>query len=370
MTSVTIVKKIVEGFLSDDYQSVLTLLNEEADKHKKANRKNAYRELISIIKVIPSSRKKTFTAASTSTQTVAKGSYFQLDSQRSLVNEHRPVVTPEDVVLNSESKALISNFFKEWEFADRLSERSLAPSNKLLLYGAPGTGKTHLAHAIANQLDLPLTIVNLDELVSSYLGSTGKNLRDIFQIPHNKKTILFLDEFDTVAKFRSDEKELGELKRIVTVLLQKIDQFPESSILIAATNHEDILDRAVWRRFPLKIRMDAPTKESIPKIISLFLPNYKIDSHLIIEVFNGLTGSDIKDICLSAVRKSVLDSKTEVTTNDLLISYFSSGFGNEQKMIKKDSYAICKRLRQHGLSVKEISGITGIPYTTLRDNVK
>jgi len=140
-----------------------------------------------------------------------------------------------------------------------LEAKGIKVVTNLLLYGPPGCGKTHLASYIAHELKLPLYLVRLDGLVSSFLGSTAKNIRAVLEFASRTPCVLLLDEFDAIAKLRDDQQELGELKRIVNSFLQNLDALGSEVTLIAATNHEQLLDPAVWRRFQYQLRLDLPT---------------------------------------------------------------------------------------------------------------
>ena len=155
----------------------------------------------------------------------------------------------DEVVLPTTQKTIIQKFVEEQNHAANLEKHNIPVSNRLLLCGPPGCGKTMTAYAIGNALQMPIAYVRLDGLVSSYLGQTSTNLRKVFDSVKNQRIILFLDEFDAIAKKRDDANELGELKRVVTTLLQNFDNLPSNVILIAATIHEHLLDPAIWRRF-------------------------------------------------------------------------------------------------------------------------
>lgn len=368
MASLNLVEKIVKGFLEKDNKLVISLLESEADKLKKSNRKKSYMEIKKLIKKIPLETKELSGTTIKSRRYDQDINYFASNSSNKFVNEYYSKILAEEVILNEDSKKIISSFFREWENKDKLEKHNLFPVNKIILYGKPGTGKTLLAHAIANKLDLPIAIIKLDELISSYLGNTGKNLRDIFKIAEEKEIVLFLDEFDTIGKFRSDSKELGELKRIVTVLLQNIDNFSQRSILVAATNHEELLDKAIWRRFPLKVEMDLPEEESIKKMLRKYFLNHriKIDENKISSLFKGLSGSDIKNLCEFTIREKILLDKKDINTVDLVSAYLML----HKDQDKTEKYEACKILLTSGIKMRVISEISNIPYTTLRDNLK
>ncbi|MBV8271641.1 MAG: ATP-binding protein [Cupriavidus sp.] len=152
----------------------------------------------------------------------------------------------------------VDALLEEWRHVDQLKAANVRPALSTLLFGAPGTGKTMLAHYIAAQLGLPLIVARLDGLVSSFLGTTARNISTLFTFANRYRCVLLLDEFDAVAKLRDDPHELGEIKRVVNTLLQCIDSRTDIGFTLAITNHESLLDPAVWRRFDVRIEVPKP----------------------------------------------------------------------------------------------------------------
>ncbi|MCL2360133.1 MAG: AAA family ATPase, partial [Candidatus Bathyarchaeota archaeon] len=193
------------------------------------------------------------------------------DSTIELVEILQPKVTLSDVALPEKTKEVLLQIIQEQKKSKNLLSKGITPTNRLLFCGPPGCGKTLTANAIAGELEIPIAYVKLDGLVSSYLGQTGTNIRKIFDFVKNKNIMLFLDEFDAIAKKRDDTNDLGELKRIVTTLLQNMDAMPANVFLIAATNHHHLLDPAIWRRFDTSILFEAPNPQQRKQIIEKFL---------------------------------------------------------------------------------------------------
>ena len=211
------------------------------------------------------------------------------------------------IVLNSSAYEQVDKFLVYYNNVDKLMKSGIDIPNTILLYGPPGCGKSKLASYICSKIKLPLVTARLDGMISSYLGNTSKNIRAIFEYAQTVPCILFLDEFDAIAKVRDDNNELGELKIVVNSLLQNIDQLKNGSIIIAATNHEHLLDPAVWRRFGFKIPIDVPDDASRKSLVSLFLPENNLsekEKQILSLSFKGLSGSDIEEIC----NKSRIDS--------------------------------------------------------------
>lgn len=187
----------------------------------------------------------------------------------------------------------------EWANFDALSEIDIAPSKTCLIYGAPGTGKTRLALWIARELGLPVVLVKLDGLVSSFLGTTARNIGSLFTFANRYRCVLLLDEFDAIAKVRDDPQEVGEIKRVVNALLQNLDSRRDVGFTIGITNHPKLLDPAVWRRFEVQLEIPKPDFEMRKAIASHFMPPIIApESHLrLIAWFTeGTTGAEIESL--------------------------------------------------------------------------
>jgi SpoVK/Ycf46/Vps4 family AAA+-type ATPase len=242
------------------------------------------------------------------------------ESRLSLADETFPVEKDVQVFLDSHVEASVNEFVTYVQAADKLVEEGIGISPSLLMYGAPGCGKTELAKYIAAKLGLPLVTARVDTLISSFLGSTSKNLRLLFDHVNARPCVLFLDEFDALAKLRDDRQELGELKRVVVSLLQNIDSIQGKRVLLAATNHEHLLDPAIWRRFSYRLHIDLPKVEARRKMFEKFLAHPMSPKALdrFAKASEKLTGSDIRDICESARRTAVIEHLPEVPEADVL----------------------------------------------------
>lgn len=242
------------------------------------------------------------------------------DSRLNLVDVEMEIKNTDPIILPNVTKVKIDNFIESIRNRDKFIKMGVDLPESVLLYGAPGCGKTSVAQYIAKEIGLPLVVAKFDALVSSLLGNTAKNISRIFSYANEKPCILFLDEFDAIAKARDDKYEVGELKRVVNSLLQNIDQFNNNNILIAATNHENMLDPAVWRRFSNVIEIPKPTEYEIERLLDIYLKEFKYDfkddSKLIktiIKVLNGLSPSDIKTICYSSIKNAIINKEDILT---------------------------------------------------------
>ena len=174
-------------------------------------------------------------------------------------------------LFNESIQSAVDSVINEWRNYDKLVQLSASPSRSCLIYGDPGTGKTMLAKWIAKSVGLPVVLAKLDGIVSSFLGTSSRNIANLFRFANKYKCILLLDEFDALAKLRDDPQEIGEVKRIVNTLLQNLDARSEKGFTIGITNHEKLLDPAVWRRFDVQIDIPHPNPEVREKMFADFI---------------------------------------------------------------------------------------------------
>lgn len=227
--------------------------------------------------------------------------------------------SPKDVVLSAYNRALFDRVMREFRKGDLLKAHGLPVVSKLLFVGPPGCGKTLTAEVFAKQLGLPMITARFDVLVSSYLGETSSNLRRVFDFARSTPTVLFLDEFDAVARSRSDDSEHGELRRVVNSLLQLIDRHTGAGFIIAATNHEEQLDSAVWRRFDEVVFFDEPKDKEIRATIRLKLKNFpaSFDVLKIAPKLKGFTYAEIERVCQNAIKAALLSGNKALSESML-----------------------------------------------------
>ena len=189
---------------------------------------------------------------------------------RDYVVEATPRKRLEDLFLSELCERACRELVEEQHRADLLRSQSLEPRHRVLLVGPPGNGKTSVAEALAEALAIPFFVVRYDAIIGSFLGETAGRLRRVFDYARTTPCVLFFDEFDAVGKERGDVNETGEIKRVVTSLLMQVDGLPSYTVVVAASNHSELLDRAVWRRFQIRLELPAPTQAQLAQYFKTF----------------------------------------------------------------------------------------------------
>jgi SpoVK/Ycf46/Vps4 family AAA+-type ATPase len=216
----------------------------------------------------------------------------------------------DDIVLSLANRNLIHELIQEHHRSDLLRSYSIEPRNRVLLAGAPGNGKTSLAEAIAQSLMVPFYVIRYDGIIGSYLGETASRLKSMFDYIRTQECVLFFDEFDAIGKERGDIHETGEIKRVVSSLLLQIDRLPSYVTVVAATNHPELLDRAVWRRFQIRMELTKPDNQMIEQWLKKFenKVQYSLQhSHkAIASKLQGYSFSEIEEFILDIQRKYIL----------------------------------------------------------------
>lgn len=289
----TEILRIIEGGLTNDKRKVISYSNRLADR---LSQEGDTVFAACIRKKIEDTNVRPSVVAD-----ALRNAPLDLDSRLQIVEVIPPAESVNKIILNSLTQSQIEEFVNIVRNSSKLEVQGLDIPKTLILYGQPGCGKTSIAHYISNQTGLPLILARLDSLVSSLLGSTAKNIRKIFDYAGEFPSILFLDEFDAIAKARDDQKEIGELKRVINSLLQNMDAMPKHCVLIAATNHPELLDRAVWRRFLQKVEVKMPKDKELVDLIRLFcgedqdkIADLILNTKGMINLFEEISPSDMK----------------------------------------------------------------------------
>lgn len=305
------VLKILEGALKSNAQMAVNyanLLAEKLDREGSGQHAKLVRDKLS------KAPKQLFSTAG-----VLNPLPVDSESRFPLADETRPVVDEGCILMNAQTIALVNEFVACVHKADDLIAAGVGFSPSMILYGPPGCGKTVLANQVAAKLALPLLTARCDTLVSSFLGATSKNIRVLFEHAAGRPCVLFLDEFDALAKARDDKQELGELKRVVVSLLQNIDAQSNNTVVLAATNHPQLLDPAVWRRFAYRIEIGLPDDEQITALLTSRLGNYAAtkESETVVPLCSGLSGALIEQAAHDSVRAAVLANRKTIEVADL-----------------------------------------------------
>jgi SpoVK/Ycf46/Vps4 family AAA+-type ATPase len=221
-----------------------------------------------------------------------------------------PSIQMEDLILTLPAKNEAKQLIEEHVRASMLRAHGYEPRHRVLLSGPPGNGKTSYAEAIAEALSLPFFIVRYDALIGSYLGETNVRLRNLFDYVKTRPCVLFFDEFDSIGKERGDTHETGEIKRVVSFLLMQIDQLPSYVLTIAATNHAELLDRAVWRRFQSKIAFPEPTNREQSVYIQRIMDSWpelpRMSATSLASRLKANSYAEVKDFCQNVRRRHIL----------------------------------------------------------------
>lgn len=233
-----------------------------------------------------------------------------------LVEVIEPNRSLDDLVLAPDTRQILDRILTENRRADLLYSHGLRPANKIIFCGPPGCGKTVAAEAIAQGLYLPLVLVRFDAVVSSYLGETAANLRKVFDFATTRPMVMLFDEFDAIGKSRTAEEEHGELKRVVNSFLQMLDGYKGEAVMIAATNHQGLLDVALWRRFDEAVYFNKPDHRSIQELLIRSLRQTGISAAIRVEskakALAGMSHADVERIAKDAVKQTIIEGRVEV----------------------------------------------------------
>ena len=288
-------------------------------------------------------------------------SRLQLLRLESSATDHEPI-------LAERIEPSLSQILSERKNTTALLKHGLAPTKSVLFNGPPGVGKTMAAKWIAAKLNKPLLILDLAAVMSSFLGRTGNNIRFVLDYAKNTDCVLLLDELDAIAKRRDDSTEIGELKRLVTVLLQEIDDWPATGLLIAATNHPDLLDPAVWRRFEMVLNFTKPTTAQIEQQVGGLLSGHldQTDewSKILSYILAGASFSEIERQ-INQLRKAAV---VEDVSLDIKLEQLVT-LGSD--MTKEQKIDLARVLYESGVvSQRRAQQLTGVARETIRKSVK
>lgn len=322
------------------------------------------RELTAALKVRSSLRPERLANASAPSATAA-GSDGSLSVLRTTFPGNRTTEAP---VFSPDLESQLIRLLKERGRARELEEHGLRAISSAVFVGPPGVGKTRSAQWIASELDLPLFSLDLTAVMSSRLGQSGANLRFALDRAKSEPSVLFLDEIDAIAKRRDDESDVGELKRLVTIMLQELDEWPTTSLLLAATNHPDLVDPAIWRRFDMKVTFGNPEGEALDAAIERFLGGDEALAEyaaVFRTLFSGESYSEIERQLLGMRKARILgdDSAGQIIAQTL--SEHTGGLTRDERV------RLATALTGPGmLSQRQASEILGVSRDTIRKHAR
>ena len=272
------------------------------------------------------------------------------------------------LVLAPSAMEALQEIVEERHRSDELARAGVPLTRTVLLSGEPGVGKSMAARWLAQEIGIPLVSVDLATVISSFLGSSGRNIRSVFEYAKSGSCVLLLDEFDALAKRRDDDTDIGELKRIVNVILLELDRWPDSNLLIAATNHPQLLDKAVDRRFDRRLKFTLPGPMERRVILECLATGTSGEGDPVIglaaEVTSGASGSDLKRLWEMSMRRSILHgtSPAEQLLRELTQLTDINNLDRDQFWL-----ALAERLN---MSCRQIATLVGVSHPTVGAGLK
>ncbi|MCK4946559.1 MAG: ATP-binding protein [Alphaproteobacteria bacterium] len=239
-----------------------------------------------------------------------------------LIDLHEPKLKLKDVILHNEVISQLKDLIRQQTKREWLREHGKTPNRCILSLGPPGSGKTMMAEALAGELHLPLFVIRLESLITRFMGETASKLRLVFEETLKRRGVYLFDEFDAIGSKRSATNDVAEMRRVLNSFLQLMEQ-PNAtdSILVGATNHSELLDRALLRRFDLVLEFKMPSDAQIKALVKIYirpLKHPKLDWKSITKAAQGLSQSEIARASEDAVKTAILDERKTITTNDVL----------------------------------------------------
>ena len=315
MARADLVKKLFSSFKTNDRECFVKTANEIIEDERKKNHGALADELRMIM-----SNGSVFAPKSMNALSPSIGNGNGKEREAALYEIVYPDKTLSDVVLTENNMQKIEQIIREFCNWDVLMSNGVYPIRRVLFYGPPGCGKTMTAGAIAAEIGLPLLYVRFDAIISSYLGETAGNIRKVFDFVNGDSYVMLFDEFDAIARSRNDQYEHGEIKRVVNTFLQQIDNFKGRSLVIAATNFEQSLDYAIWRRFDSTLRFDMPGNSERVRLFNMKLKQFKGSENIITEFITEMENfshSDVERAALSVIKRCILDGRRMYNKNDV-----------------------------------------------------
>ena len=279
---------------------------------------------------------------------------------------------PQRPILGKQAAEAVDALIEERQRGDALRAAGLNPTRTVLLTGPPGVGKTMTARYLAAAMNKPLISVDLAAVMSSFLGKTGQNLREVLDYARSNHCVLLLDEFDALAKRRDDQTDVGELKRIVNVLLLELEDWPPEGLLVAATNHPELLDRAIWRRFEVLIEIGFPDAADRKRIICEMLGEEglsQMESPAVVDLLalttEGASGSELGRMIGEARRSSIIKSRA---LEEVLVDFIHKRLETGDVLDRPEIARIASE--KLGWSQRTLGHILGVSHVTIGKWIK
>lgn len=287
------------------------------------------------------------------------------DSRMNLLKVFDEQKNLEKPMLSQAIEDNLDQIILERKNVQKLNKLGLSPTKSAIFVGPPGVGKTMTAQWLAQKLNVPFYVLDLTAVMSSLLGKSGNNLRAALDFAKKSPCVLLLDEIDAIAKRRSDDADIGELKRLVTVILQEVDQWPSTGLLLAATNYADLIDPALWRRFDLVVEFQTPDRTAIHEAVKRFMGAdfaiFAIWADILAMIFEGESFSDIER-SINRIRRSIaLGTASDAEIIEDFVKNKIEQMPRPKRIDMAVSLSKTKKLSQH-----VVSGLTGVSRDTIR----
>jgi SpoVK/Ycf46/Vps4 family AAA+-type ATPase len=310
MASANQLKLLVKNFIARDDRKFLSIVLQIAAHEAKIGHTILAEELRLLVE-----KAKLSNSENTFPRVISSSTAAISHSSSDLFTVSHPTTSIKDIILAEDVHIKIKRFLDENKNSTKIRQYGLIPRRHLLLYGPPGTGKTLTASVVAHELHFPLFIVRMDSLITKFMGETSAKLRSIFEYIAQNRGVYLFDEFDTIGSKRTMENDVGEIRRVLNTFLQLLDEHRSDSLIISATNHKEILDSALYRRFDDVIEYNLPEKENLEKLIkSKFVSfNLNIDNWgSILDSAEGLSFSEVAKSCDDTIKYGIINNKKEL----------------------------------------------------------
>lgn len=380
-----IIQALCRSALANPNEAILHQINRLKDSLQKDGYEKEAKSLEGLLsasqaslEMSPSKIQQSFVATIGETLTAKTPIPVDKETSTPLAEVFFPAELPDDMPLFDDNIQLaIQSIVNEWMKFEKLLEINATPASSCLIYGAPGTGKTHLAKWISKQIGLPVVLARLEGLMSSFLGTTSRNIGNLFAFANRYRCVLLLDEFDAIAKLRNDPQEVGEVKRVVNTLLQSLDSRHEKGFTIGVTNHESLLDPAIWRRFDIQIEIPKPSPEVMMHLLKKFLTPLEFNESeikFLAWCLEGSSGADAEMLSKWLKRAFVLEKGSSIISVMKQFALLNSGrvdVGKRNVMLHSDEDFIAMLLedRAYAFKQKDIASLFGITPSTLSKQI-